>query len=134
MNHLLGSLNYRGTNTRLSEQNSKKFSFVNSAFAAAKHCFAVANPWVANLAILLHRGKAAHAAVKSFAAAWVPLLRRRSPTLVFPLRDFSSKILKNSTKTWGSLPMTSKYHPKPNMSKNHGWLRVFLTQKSLTTF
>ena len=52
----------------------------------------------------------------------------------FPFCDFSPKSSKTQTKTWESLPMTSKYHPKLTMSKTYGWIRVFLTQTSNTTF
>ena len=40
--HLLGSLNYRCTNKRLSEQKSENFLVVNSVFVAAYHRYAVA--------------------------------------------------------------------------------------------
>ena len=88
INHLLGFLNNRCTNTRISEQKSENLASVNSVFVAA-------NQRVAFLAILLLRCEAAHAAAKSFVTTWVPSLWRRSSTLVFPLRDFSSNILEN---------------------------------------
>ena len=64
-----------------------------------------------------------------------PSLRRRDPFCPdshFPyFCDFSQKkSSKTQTKTWDSLTKTSKYHPKPTMSKTHGWIRVFLTQIS----
>ena len=111
---------------------------VNSAFAVAKHCFAVvkqgfaaANPRVALFGHFSLPRRSSLRCCEGLCHGERALHYSEGPILVFPpSRFFFKNPPKTKTKTWDSLPKTSKYHPKPTMSKTHGWIRVFLSQNS----